>query len=213
MVGKREVVPKVRSSELETGLSSSDDTIEAKVDTATFDPSLLGWREIRSFNALKEECTLDADTIFKYRDKFQFPKEVRIRFPQEGEKACHFSPGEVCFYEAVFQCGLRFPIHPFIMELLNHFNITPGQLIPNSWRIVISCMEIWMVVTEGDTIRLDEFIHLYRLKESKEYGYYELVPWVRKARIITNLPSSFRYWKSRYFFVSMDGWETLSNYF
>ena len=62
------------------------------------------------------------------------------------------------------------------MELLNHFNITPGQLIPNSWRIVISCMEIWMVVTEGDTIRLDEFIHLYRLKESKEYGYYELVP-------------------------------------
>ena len=33
-----------------------------------------------------------------------------------------------------------------------------------------------MVVAEGDTIRLDEFIHLYRLKESKEYGYYELVP-------------------------------------
>ena len=33
-----------------------------------------------------------------------------------------------------------------------------------------------MVVTEGDTIRLDEFIHLYHLKESKEYGYYELVP-------------------------------------
>ena len=25
-------------------------------------------------------------------------------------------------------------------------------------------------------IRLDEFIHLYRLKESKEYGYYKLVP-------------------------------------
>ena len=84
-----------------------------------------------------------------------------------------------------------FPIHPFIMELLNHFNITLGQLMPNSWRIVISYIEIWMVVTEGNMIRADEFIHLYRLKESKEYGYYELVPWVRKARIITDLPSSF----------------------
>ena len=68
-----------------------------------------------------------------------------------------------------------------------------------------------MVITEGDMIRVDDFIHLYRLKESKEYGYYDLVPWVRKARIITDLPSLFRYWKSRFFFVSGDGWETLFN--
>ena len=48
-----------------------------------------------------------------------------------------------------------------------------------------------MVVTEGDTIRLDEFVCLYCLKESKEYGYYKFVPWVRKARIIMDLHSSF----------------------
>ena len=33
-----------------------------------------------------------------------------------------------------------------------------------------------MVIIEGDMIRLDKFVHLYRLKESKEYGYYEFVP-------------------------------------
>lgn len=66
------------------------------------------------------------------------------------------------------------------MEHLNHFNIAPGQLMSNSWRIMISCMEIWMVVIEGDMIRVAEFIHLYRLKELKEYEYYELVPYVRK---------------------------------
>ena len=77
------------------------------------------------------------------------------------------------------------------MELLNDFNVTPGKLLPNSWRVVISCMEIWMVVTEGDMIKLDEFVHQYHLKDSKEYGYYELVPWVRKARIIMGFPSSF----------------------
>ena len=58
-------------------------------------------------------------------------------------------------------------------------------------------------------IRVDEFVYLYRLKMSKEYRYYELMPWDRKARIVTNLPSSFRYWKSRFFFVSGDDWETL----
>ena len=70
-----------------------------------------------------------------------------------------------------------------------------------------------MVVTKGDMIELDKFVHLYRLKESKEYRYYELMPWVRKARIVIDLPLSFRYWKSRFFFVSGDGWETLSDDF
>ena len=63
--------------------------------------------------------------------------------------------------------------------------------MPNLWRIVINCKEIWLVVTEGDMIRVDEFIYLYHLKESKENVYYKLVPWFRKARIITDLPSSF----------------------
>ena len=65
-----------------------------------------------------------------------------------------------------------------------------------------------MIVNDGDTIRLDEFVHLYHLNESKEFGYYELVPKDRKARLIIKLPSSFCYWKSRYFFVYGGGWET-----
>ena len=94
------------------------------------------------------------------------------------------------------------------MELLSHFNIAPRQFMPNSWRIVISCMEIWLAATRGDIIKVDEFTYLYRLKESKEYWYYEHVPWVRKVRIITDRLSSFRYWKFRFFFVFGDDWET-----
>ena len=63
--------------------------------------------------------------------------------------------------------------------------------MPNLWRIVISCMEIWLAITKGDMIRVDEFTYLYCLKESEEYGYYELVPWVREARSVRSLPSSF----------------------
>ena len=57
------------------------------------------------------------------------------------------------------------------------------------------------------------FVHLYRLKESKEFGYYEFIPWDRKSRLVADLPLFFRYWKSRYFFMSGDGWETLSDDF
>ena len=81
IVGEREVVSEVRSSELETGLSSSNDPVEAKVDTAAFGPSFPRRREVRSFRALREECALNTDTLFRFRDRFQFPKEVKIRLP------------------------------------------------------------------------------------------------------------------------------------
>ena len=45
-------------------------------------------------------------------------------------------------------------------------------------------------------IKVGEFTYLYLLNKSKEYWYYELVPSVRNARIVRDLPSSFKYWKS-----------------
>ena len=80
----------------------------------------------------------------------------------------------------------------------------------NSWRIVVNYMEIWLAANE-DMIKVSELVHLYHLKESKEYGYYELVPWARRARIVRDLPSSFRYWKSHFFFVSGVDFKTLAS--
>ena len=82
--------------------------------------------------------------------------------------------------------------------------------MPNSWRIVVNCMEVWLAAIR-DMIKVGKFVHMYRLKESKKYGYYELVPSERKTRIVKGLPSSFRYWKSRFFFVSGEDFETSSS--
>ena len=151
-------------------------------------------RVVRAFHTLEEVCGLDDETVSRFKDRFQFPERVHVRRPTNTnkDKACHFFPGEICFYKAAFTCGLRLPVHPFIMELLGFFGIAPGQLMRNSWRIVVNCMEIWLAANE-DMIKVSELVHLYHLKESKEYGSYELVPWARRARIVRGLPSSFRY--------------------
>ena len=185
LVREREIMSEVRSSELDTELSSSGEPVEE--DTTVFTP-----REVRAFYALEKACGLDAETIARFKDRFQFPTRVRVRRPGDEDRAYHFFPGEICFYEAAFSYGLRFPVHPFIMEPLDHFGIALEQLMPNSWRIVVNCMEVWLAAV-GDMIKVGEFIHMYHLKESKEYGYYELVPWERKTRIVKGLPSSFRY--------------------
>ena len=110
---------KVRSSELETGLSSSGGPEGG--DTIVSAP-----RVVRAFHALEEVCGLDEETMSRFKDRFQFPERVHVRRPTSEDRASHFFPGEVCFYEAAFTCGLRLPVHPFIMELLGFLGIAPG---------------------------------------------------------------------------------------
>ena len=95
LVGDWRVMSEVRSSELEIRLPFSDNTVEEDTEVSTL-------RVVRAFFTLEEECGLDAETLSRFRDWFQFPKRVRIRLPRKEERACHFSPGEVCFYEAAF---------------------------------------------------------------------------------------------------------------
>ena len=119
--------------DLERGSSSNVGMVEVGVDTATSPPSGApssfhpsAFATPRSFHALKEKCSLKIEVFSKFRDRFQFPDETRARLPRKVEKACAFAHGEVCFYEATFLCGLRFPVHPFIMELLHYLNLAPG---------------------------------------------------------------------------------------
>ena len=146
--GETKRMSDVRSSELETGLSSSGDPEVG--DTAISTPHV-----VRAFHALEELFGLDTDNVGRFKDRFQFPEQVRICRPINEDRACHFFLGEVCFYEAAFTCGLRLPVHPYIMDLLGFFGIAPRQLMPNSWSIVVNCMEIWLVANE-DMIKVGE---------------------------------------------------------
>ena len=112
--GETRRMAKVRSSELETGLSSSNDPEGG--DIAVSAPGV-----VRAFHALEEVCGLHDETVGRFKDRFQFPERVRVCRPTNEDRACHFFPGKICFYKAAFTYGLRLPVHPFIMELLGFF--------------------------------------------------------------------------------------------
>ena len=94
----REAMSEVRSSELETGLSSSGDPVEG-------DTAVSASREVRAFYALNEECGLDEDTLNRFKDRFQFPERVRVCLPSKGERACNSFPGRCAFMNPPFLVG------------------------------------------------------------------------------------------------------------
>ena len=150
----------VRSSKLETGLSSSEDHGAFEVTSPSTPHKAWG-----ICFSLKEK---DKKRI---RDRIQLPSSIKIRIPEGDDRACHSYADEACFYEANFVNGLHSPVHPFIRELFFLLQLALAQLVSNSWRMVICYMVIWMSANDGDTIRIDEFLHFYRLRKSKDSGY------------------------------------------
>ena len=68
----------VRSSKLETRLSSIENPVEMKEYTTASGP-----REVRTFHTLEEVCGLDANTLSSFRDVFQFPERVCLPHKEE----------------------------------------------------------------------------------------------------------------------------------
>ena len=94
----------VRSSELETGLSSSNESTDKDFEIVVLKPlsSSKPSSSLSSipFHALSESCSLEQRHLKSIRKRFQLPRGVVIRLPHPNEKACSFAQGEVSFYEA-----------------------------------------------------------------------------------------------------------------
>ena len=114
-------------------------------------------------------------------------------------------PKMVCFFEVGFDNGLRFPLQPFIKRVLQHFNVCPSQISPNLWGILIGLLVFFRDKGLGvPSIAL--FLDLFSVKEATE-GFLYLSKRASAPLIISNLPSSHKFWKEHYFFVSGRSWE------
>ena len=105
----------------------------------------------------------------------------------------------VCFFEAAFENGLRFPLHPFIKSVLKHFNVFPNQLSPNFWGVLVGLLIVFRDKGLGvPSIAL--LIDFFSVKESAE-GFLCIAKCSNAKLIISDLPSSHKHWKEGYFFV------------
>ena len=138
-------------------------------------------------------------------ERYRPPPGVRIWAPDVLIFYAASVPGMVCFFEVVFDNGLRFPLHPFMKGVLQHFNICPSQLAPNGWGILVGLLAFFRDRGLGiPSVVL--LLHLFSPKETTE-GFLYFSRRSGAPLVISDLPSSHRSWKGRYFFVSGFNWE------
>ena len=111
----------------------------------------------------------------------------------------------VCFFEVAFENGLRFPLHPFIKRVLQHFNVCPSQLSPNFSGVLVGLLVVFRDKGLGvPSIAL--LLDFFSVKKAAE-GFLYISKRSSAKLIFSDLPSSHKYRKERYFFVSGCHWE------
>ena len=140
-----------------------------------------------------------------FAKRYRPPFGVRIWFLDVLTSYVVFVPKMVCFFEVAFDNGLRFPLHPFIKGVLQHFNVYPSQLSSNSWGILVGLLVFFRDRGLGvPSIAL--LLYLFNAMETAE-GFLYFSRRTGAPLMISNLPSSHRLWKERYFFVNDRNWE------
>ena len=137
--------------------------------------------------------------------RFRPPFGVRVWSPDVLTFYVVPMPKMVCFFEVAFDNGLRFPLHPFIKGVLQHFNVCPSQLAPNGWGILVGLLAFFRDRGLGvPSVAL--LLYLFSPTETAE-GFLYFSRRSGAPLVISDLPSSHRSWKGRYFFVSGRNWE------
>ncbi|KAK1565141.1 hypothetical protein Q3G72_019718 [Acer saccharum] len=156
----------------------------------------------RSLGILKDSpaSVISEDMLPGIRAMYGIPNDVELRAPKEYERADWDIPGWTCLYEYTFRLGFRFPIPQLVRRMLVYYDLAPGQLMPNTWRILLGLG----ILCERNNIQfgLGCLLHNYYLKEHlTDIGRYSLVSRNKKMDLIIDTKTNDRNWKDTFFFV------------
>ena len=127
------------------------------------------------------------------------PSGVQIWCPNILTSYMVSVPKMVCFFETAFENGLRFPLNPFIKGVLQYFNVCLSQLSHNFWGVLVDLLVFFR--DKGlEVLSIALLLDLFSVKEASE-GFLYISKRATARPIISDLPSSHKHWKERYFFV------------
>ena len=133
------------------------------------------------------------------------PFEIQVWCPNVLTTYVVQVPKMVCFFEVAFENGLRFPLYPFIKRVLQHFNVCPSQLSPKFWGALVGLLVIFRDRGPGFP-RIALLLDFFSVKEAAE-GFLYISKRSSAKLIISDRPSSHKYWMEHYFFVNGHHWE------
>jgi hypothetical protein len=128
------------------------------------------------------------------------PDSADIRVAGEVRPA-NAPSGMIALFEYPFRLGIRWPFTPLSRAFMTQFSLSPGQLMPQFWRII----QVIERVTKDwgrDPFTVTDLLTAYNVS-THPYHRYGLFPRGRKDTMLVHGTQVYdRGWRSRYVFVA-----------
>ncbi|KAL6580269.1 hypothetical protein OROMI_008293 [Orobanche minor] len=131
---------------------------------------------------------------------YDIPDHIALHVPSKEVRADWDILGMTCLYELPFKLGFRFPLPRLIREVCDFYEIAPGQLVSNAWRLLMA-LEVFCEMREIP-ITIKEVRSAYALKPTNaEKGKFQLNAVSLGWRLLGKMADCGKSWRGKYFFV------------
>ena len=122
--------------------------------------------------------------------------------PYELEREHQPPEGYVTQLETYLKFGVRFPLHPFFMDVLKYFRFTVFQVTPNGWAHMIGLFGLFLECRMAPPTTV-EFVWFYSIKSNKndKCFYYFAKRLSKGLKVIAKIKDSLGLWKEAYFYI------------
>ena len=127
------------------------------------------------------------EKIAQFKSRYGFPEDVHIRYVPYGDLALLQHEDLVLPIVAIVEGGVRIPMHPFLIQFLIHFRLSPLQCVPNVFRIVMGTAILMEKL--GLNLTVHDITYVYSLQTTGR-DQYTLVTRNSDRKLVTRLPDS-----------------------
>ncbi|KAJ8647765.1 hypothetical protein MRB53_000788 [Persea americana] len=133
----------------------------------------------------------DALSISLFRKEYKVPANVEVR-PDGPDDGITYSDGWMPFWlVAVVEGGVRFPLHPLLRECLREWGLSPCQLLPNGYKIIMGTVRLNEILSIN--LGVSDIEEVYDLCKSAEGHTYYLRLRLHRTAFVTALEDSYKY--------------------
>ena len=76
------------------------------------------------------------------QSSYFIPSEFRVKLARPRERIHNHPTNGMGVYEEAMKAGLCFPLHPFVVKLLDRYALSLVQIVSNSWRYIIGFLSL-----------------------------------------------------------------------
>ncbi len=135
-----------------------------------------------------------------FRHLYEIPNNVGLRYVHWSD-ALPPSAGELLIpVVAVVEGGVHFPMDPLLADFLNYFSLSPTQVNPNIFRIMMGTVELNRRL--GLELSTYDIVRTYILYHNSKTESYSLRPRDINFTLVNGLPDTNRGFDDDYLVVS-----------